>query len=102
MFDRLDRWIQIAGALGIIGGLVLVTLELQQSALLVRADLGSGSMAYRQTLLTSVQGEDLAEALAQALEDPAGLDAREQIILDAYYANVMGQILRQGYLLRLG
>lgn len=100
-YERFDRWIQIIGALGIVAGLVLVGLQLGQSARLTRAELGSGSMAYRQTLLTSVQGEGLADALAQAIEDPAGLDAAQQVVLDAWYSNVMGQVLRQRYLLRL-
>jgi len=101
-YQRLDRWVQIVGALGIVAGLVLVALELNQSRRLVRAELGSGSMAYRQTLLTSVQGEGLAAALAQAIENTAGLSVEQQVILDAWYDDVMGQVLRQRYLLRLG
>lgn len=100
-YERFDRWIQIVGALGIVGGLVLVGLQLGQSARLTRAELGSGSMAYRQTLLTSVRGEGLAGALAQAIEDPSALDTTQQVILDAWYADVLGQVLRQRYLLRL-
>lgn len=100
-YERFDRWIQIIGALGIVAGLVLVGLQLGQSARLTRAELGSGSMAYRQTLLTSVRGEGLADALAQAIEDPAGLDTTQQVILHAWYSDVLGQVLRQRYLLRL-
>lgn len=101
-FQRFDRWVQITGAIGIIAGLVLVAVELSQSRKLARAELGSGSMAYRQTLLTSVQGEGLAAALARAIEDPAGLSVEQQVVLDAWYDDVMGQVLRQRYLLRLG
>ncbi|MEE4382176.1 MAG: hypothetical protein V2J02_09305 [Pseudomonadales bacterium] len=100
-YERFDRWIQIVGALGIVAGLVLVGLQLGQSARLTRAELGSGSMSYRQTLLTSVRGEGLADALAQAIEDPSALDTTQQVILDAWYADVLGQVLRQRYLLRL-
>jgi hypothetical protein len=99
---RIDRWVQGLSALGIFAGLVLVALELNQSARLVRAELGAGSMSYRQTLLTSVQGETLAAALAAAIEAPAALTREQQVILDAWYANVVGQVLRQRYLLRLG
>lgn len=101
-YQRLDRWVQIVGALGIVAGLVLVAVELSQSRRLVRAELGSGSIAYRQSLLESIQGEGLAAALAQSIEDPARLSVEQQIILDAWYDDVMGQVLRQRYLLRLG
>jgi len=100
-FQRFDRWVQIIGALGIIAGLALVAVELSQSRQLARAELGSGSMAYRQTLLTSVQGEGLAAALAQAIEEPAALSIEQQVVLDAWYDDVMGQVLRQRYLFRL-
>ncbi len=100
-FDRFDRWVQIIGALGIVAGLLLVGLELRQSARLVRAELGSGSMAYRQNLLTSVRGEELAAALAQATSDPAAVSIQQQVILDAWYDDVIGQVLRQRYLLGL-
>ena len=100
--SRLDRWIHGLSALGILFGLVLVTLELDQSARLVRAELGSGSMEYRQQLLTSVRGEVLAAALAQAMDDPARLTREQQVVLDAWYEDVIGQVLRQNYLVRLG
>ncbi|MEM1191505.1 MAG: hypothetical protein AAGI72_23440 [Pseudomonadota bacterium] len=100
-YTRFDRWVQMSGALGIVAGLLLVGLELKQSALLVRAELGSGSMTYRQNLLSSVRGEDLASALAQAIDDPAVVSLQQQVILDAWYDDVLGQVLRQRYLLGL-
>ncbi|MEL7045735.1 MAG: hypothetical protein AAGL66_12035, partial [Pseudomonadota bacterium] len=100
-FNRFDRWVQITGALGIVAGLLLVGLEMRQSALLVRAELGSGSMTYRQNLLSSVRGEDLASAIAQAIDDPAAVSLQQQVILDAWYDDVLGQVLRQRYLLGL-
>lgn len=99
---RMDRWVQGLSALGILFGLVLVTLELNQSARLVRAELGSGSMEYRQNLLSSVRGETLAAALAQSIDDPAGLTREQQVVLHAWYQDVVGQVLRQSYLVRLG
>ena len=102
MTSSIDRWVQILGALGIFAGLVLVSMELGQTALLGRAELGSGSMSYRQTLLTSVQGEGLAAALATAIDDPDALTTEQQVILDAWYDDVMGQVQRQRYLLSLG
>jgi hypothetical protein len=101
-YQRIDRWTHIIGALGIVAGLVLVAIELSQGRRLARAELGSGSIAYRQSLLESIQGEGLAAALAQSIEEPAGLSVEQQIILDAWYDDVMGQVLRQRYLLRLG
>lgn len=98
----MDRWVQGLSALGILFGLVLVTLELNQSARLVRAELGSGSMEYRQNLLTSVRGETLAAALAQSIDDPASLTREQQVVLHAWYQDAVGQVLRQTYLLRLG
>ncbi|MEE4299151.1 MAG: hypothetical protein V2J24_06890, partial [Pseudomonadales bacterium] len=77
----MDRWVQGLSALGILFGLVLVTLELNQSARLVRAELGSGSMEYRQNLLTSVRGETLAAALAQSIDDPTHLTREQQVVL---------------------
>jgi hypothetical protein len=100
--SAIDRWVQILGALGIFAGLYLVSIELGQGALLGRAELGSGSMSYRQNLLTSIQGEGLADALATAIDDPADLSTQQQVILDAWYDDVMGQVLRQSYLLSLG
>lgn len=81
-FRPFDRWVQITGAVGIIAGVVLVAVELSQGQQLARAELGSGSMAYRQSLLTSVQGEGLAAALAQAVEAPAELSIEQQVVLD--------------------
>lgn len=102
MSSPVDRWVQILGALGIFAGLYFVAMELGQGALLGRAELGSESMSYRQTLLTSIQGEGLAAALAASINDPETLSTEQQVVLDAWYDDVMGQVLRQRYLLSLG
>jgi len=99
---RTDRWVQGASALGILFGLVLVTLELRQSATLVRAELGAAGTEYRQEMLTSVQGENLAAALARAMDNPANLSTEQELVLNAWYQNAMGQVFRQAYLFRLG
>ena len=99
---RIDRRVHGPSALGILVGLVLVTLELNQNARLVRAELGSGSMSHRQTLLTSLQGEVLAEALATAPDAPEASTRTEEVVLHAWHQNVVGQVLRQSYLIGLG
>lgn len=84
------NWIQIITGLGVIAGLVLVAMELQQSRDLVEAQLeAEGFLSYQESRL-SIMGENFAATYAKACFDPTNLTDAELVQMEAFIdANVM-------------
>lgn len=80
----LANWIQIVTGIGVLGGLVLVIWELQQSRDLVLAQLeAEGFISYQESKL-SIMGEDFAATYAKACFDPTSLTDAELVQMAAY------------------
>ncbi len=82
--DRLNRWLSLAANLGLMAGLLLVAVQINQSSQLARLHLISEGNAARNQIWASVLGEDPAVALARSIEKPAEMNFADYIVVDAY------------------
>jgi hypothetical protein len=67
--ERVGNWIQILGNLGLIAGLVLVAVQIQQNTSATEAQMLSEAIAARNEFQMAIVGEDAAEALLIVLKN---------------------------------
>jgi hypothetical protein len=78
------NWLQIAGNIGIIAGLILVALQMNQNSDLLATQLIYMESERQLNLETAMMGEDPAAVWAKSMDGSSELTSREQRILDAY------------------
>ncbi|MGK0223148.1 MAG: hypothetical protein ACI9ON_002391 [Limisphaerales bacterium] len=83
--SSLVDWIQIVTGVAIIGGLVLVIVELQQSKALTRAQLGSAAVFDSIADHRALMGENPAVTLLTACLHPDQLTDHDRLILRSYF-----------------
>ena len=93
---------QIVGVFGVLAGLILVALQIQQNTVLVSAELDSNSMDAWIEIDASKQGENFAGVLVKAIESPRDLTIAEMIELDGYLYTYVDQLVRERQLYLLG
>ena len=79
--QRVGDWLQILGNFGLIAGLVLVAVQIKQNTSATEAQMLSDAIAARNEFQMTIVGEDAAEALAKAVDDPTNLTTKELIVL---------------------
>ncbi|HSG89254.1 MAG TPA: hypothetical protein VLA56_08575 [Pseudomonadales bacterium] len=96
----LTSWLEIAANVGIIGGLLLVAVQISQNdtiaAVTIEGDLYD-SVTEAYSLLA---GEDPAASLARAIDDPAALDTRDHVVLSNLMNAEFARLARMEGLLR--
>ena len=82
--ERSSGWLALVANLGVVGGLILLALELRQNTQVVRAQ-ASVSLATGQTSAeVAFMGEDTAAAFVKAINSPGAITDREIVQLWAY------------------
>lgn len=89
-----SNWIQLITGVSVLIGLGLVVWELQQSRDAVLSQLSSEYFQIRAQERSAVFGEDAANALAKACNQPADLSESELVVLDHVYGGRVAQIER--------
>ena len=107
--SKIGYWLQVGANVGILIGLVLVGVQLQQtneitkqSNLFAKADNASIAASFAVDREMAVMGENSSEALAKALVDPGSLNMQELVTLDAYHRQLLMELLNQAYQARIG
>jgi hypothetical protein len=90
------------GFLAVVGGLVMVVVEVSQNSTLVEAQLESELHSAWIEIDASKQGEDFAEVLAKAIERPQDLTLGEMVELDGYLYSYLDILWRRDALSDLG
>ena len=83
-FDRLNRWLALAANLGLLAGLILVALQLNQTSELARAQLINEGNLTASEVWAGLMGEDPAEAIAKSIENPSEMTFADFMVVDAY------------------
>ena len=100
--SKLSDWLQIATNLGIIGGLLLVGVQLKQNSDLLKTQLLYEESHRLVELETQVVGERGAEVWAKSIADPLGLELSEQRIMEALLWSFVEQLRSTRMLAELG
>lgn len=83
--DRLSSWLQIAANVGILGGLVLVGLQLKQNSEVLQAQMLSAESQSVIDQEMQIIGEQGAAAWVSAMTDPTNVSLEHHRIMEAIY-----------------
>ena len=81
--SRIGTWLSIGANLGVIGGLVLVALQLNQNSELLRLQMLEQESRRATDHELAYVGEAGPEVWAKVIEDPANLTFREQRVAES-------------------
>ncbi|MGK0223151.1 MAG: hypothetical protein ACI9ON_002394 [Limisphaerales bacterium] len=84
MGERLNSWLQLGTSIGVLIGLVLVILQLQQGTKITTAQLGSESFESTIRANDLIVGEGLAVAWSRAMANADDLTDAELGVIDAF------------------
>jgi hypothetical protein len=100
--SKLSGWIQVIGNLGVLAGLIMVAVQIQQNTVLVRAELRSNAADAWIDIDASKQSDSFSSVLAKSIIKPQDLTAAEILELDGYLFTYMDQLDRDRSLYREG
>ena len=86
-FERLNSWLQIASNFGVIAGLVLIGVQVQQTRDLTRLQMRLEREESNQQMEQGMLGEEPSVAWAKSIRDPSSLSDAEVKIVDSYLIN---------------
>ncbi len=89
--ERLNSWLQIATNLGLIGGLVLVAVQIQQTRDLTRLQMRLDLIAASQQMEQGLLGEEPGIAWGKSIRDPTSLSDAEVKSVDSILINQLNQ-----------
>lgn len=92
--DRLQRWLTLAANLGVLVGLVLVILEINQNTQLARAAYRSEGNIVMNQVWATVMGDGIAEVIEKSVVSPKEMTHRDFIAMDAYLFPSINMIYR--------
>ena len=85
--ERLNSWLQIASNFGLIAGLVLIAVQIQQTRDLTRLQMQLDLLAASQQMEQGLLGEEPGIAWAKSIRDPTSLSDAEVKSIDSYLIN---------------
>lgn len=89
---RLKTVFEFISIAAIVGGLILVAYQIQQSTQIARAQIRSDYASSWIEIDTNRQDHSLAAVLTKSIKQPDSLTLSEMIQLDGYYSGVIDQM----------
>lgn len=100
--EVLLRWLPVATNIGILAGLILVAVELNQTAKLARAEFITDGNNVANQIYASMIGENPLAAVARSFECPERLDFEDFVVLDTYLFTMFNNFYRNYQLAQEG
>ena len=95
MFPRpLVGWLQIAGNVGLIAGLILVAVQIQDSNRIASAEMFSASVDMGVSINTSQLGETPQKSMSTVLYEPEVATVEDMFVADRVYDAILRQLVR--------
>ena len=82
--EKTSHWLMIIGNLGLLIGIALVVVQINQNSQLVREQIFNARWTDNLNLHLAMMGDNPAEAVATAIENPSELTVEETRVLEAY------------------
>ncbi len=92
--EKLNQWLLLLSHLGILGGLILVGLQIRQDSEIAKVQLFSDITSSRIDMAEATLGENPAPILAKALTEPDDLTDSELYVMDAYLIRGLNEVRR--------
>ena len=82
--EKISHWLTIVGNLGLLVGIALVVVQIDQNSQLVRVQLSVARWTDDLNLHLAMMGENPAAVVAKAIENPSELSVEDSQVLEAY------------------
>lgn len=92
--DKLGRWLTLAANMGVIAGLILVAVQINQNTAITKAQIANDNYIADMTLELAMMGENPADSFHKAVYTPDELTTADAVVLDRYFNYGMVQIQR--------
>ena len=93
-FEHLNRWLTLFANIGIVIGLIMVAVQIQQESDLARAQLFSDHTDSRRDWNQAMMGESPMEIVAKSIENPTELTLAESHVMDFYLVGAVNELRR--------
>ena len=89
--DKLNQWLMVASHLGILAGLILVGVQINQDNDLTRMQIFSDTTTLRIQMHEALMGENPAPVVMKSLMHPEDLSLEELRVMDAYLLSAVNE-----------
>ena len=89
--DKLNQWLLVASHLGILAGLILVGVQINQDNALTRMQIFSDTTTSRIQMHEALMGDNPAPVVMKSLVHPEELSLEELRVLDAYLLSAVNE-----------
>jgi hypothetical protein len=100
--DRISRWSNTLSNIALVGGLVLVAIQIRQNTAITRAQLLNDYYLADMQLELAMMGDDPAASFTRAVFDPGALTEYDAAVLDRYFNYGVVQVRRLRQMDELG
>lgn len=100
--DKINRWLTLGANLGVLAGLLLVAVEINQNTALTRALLENDYYLADMQLELAMMGDDPMESWVKAVYAPDELTRKDAGVVDRYFSYGMIQLNRLKKMHELG
>ena len=92
--EKVSHWLTLAANIGVIAGLVLVAIQINQNSEITKAKIANDYFLADMALELAMMGEDPAISWNKAVYEPDNLTTKDAVILDRYFNYGLVQIHR--------
>jgi hypothetical protein len=92
--DKVNRWLTLGANIGVVIGLMLVAVQINQDADLTRAQLFSEATDSRREFNQGMMGSDPMRVVTKSIERPHELTLEELQIMDMYLIAAVNEVRR--------
>jgi len=100
--NKINRWLTLAANVGVLAGLVLVSLQIRQNTAITRAQIENDYFLADMQLELAMMGEDPAASWITAVYAPDELTPRDAAVVDRYFNYGLVQVQRLQRMNELG
>ena len=93
--SKLNDWMQLLAAIGVLAGIFLVAQELQQNNVLAEAEMVNDIYKGWETVYRSEYETDIQDVFIKSIEQPDDLTQSEIMRVSAYLSTIMNVYQRQ-------
>jgi hypothetical protein len=101
-WDKTTRWLTIAANLAVLGGLILVAIQIRQNTAITRAQVANDYFMADMQLELAMMGDDPAASWIKAVYTPSELTPLDAAVVDRYFNYGLVQIQRLQRMNELG
>lgn len=92
--EKFSRWLSLAANVGVIAGLVLVAVQINQNTQITKVQIANDYFLADMELELAMMGEDPAHSWNKAVYAPDDLTTIDAVVLDRYFNYGLVQVLR--------